>query len=96
MRAIPYSTSRENLYHPEIGATVYKPGDRPSHSLLCAEASRLMYKKFEINNDSQQEIVDALRSIGYAFAAASLESTIIVAFRGTEPNLTDIGSDLKT
>jgi pimeloyl-ACP methyl ester carboxylesterase len=66
-----------------------------------------VYKKFEINNDSRQEVIDALQSIGYmeveffsnrgsqALAAASLESPIIVAFRGTEPNLTDIGSDLK-
>ncbi|MGH7852105.1 MAG: lipase family protein [Candidatus Binatia bacterium] len=108
MRNLGYTASRENLYHPEMGPTIFKAGDRPSDELLCAEASRLAYKKFERDPASKAEIVDALARVGYAqveffsdngtqaFAAADSHSSVLLAFRGTEQSPMDVAADLET
>jgi hypothetical protein len=108
MRNLGYSASRTDLYHPEAGATIFKHGDRPSDALLCAEASRLAYKKFERDPAAKNEIVDTLERIGYraveffsadgsqAFAATDSNATVIVVFRGTEQSPIDVASDLET
>src|SRR5688572_33165326 len=108
MRNLGYTASWENLYRPEIGATIFEHGDKPSDELLCAEASRLAYKKFERDPASKAEIVDALARVGYtqagffshngtqAFAAADSHSSVLLAFRGTEQSPMDVAADLAT
>ena len=108
MRNLGYTASWENLYHPENGPTLFKVGDRPSDELLCAEASRLAYKKFERDPAAKAEIVDALARVGYgqmgffnnngtqAFAAVDSHSSVLLVFRGTEQNPMDVASDLET
>lgn len=108
MRKLGYTASWENLYRPEIGATLFKPGDRPSDELLCAEASRLAYKKFERDPAAKAEIVDALGRVGYAqvgffssngtqaLAAVDSDSSVLLAFRGTEQSPMDVATDLET
>jgi hypothetical protein len=108
MRKLDYTASRDAVYRPEIGATVFRHGDSPSDDLLCAEASRLAYKKFESDPAAEAEIVDALARVGYsraaffsrhgtqAFAAEGLRSSVLLAFRGTEQNPLDFVTDLET
>jgi pimeloyl-ACP methyl ester carboxylesterase len=106
MRKLGYTASWENLYRPEIGATLFKSGDKPSEELVCAEASRLAYKKFERDPAAKVEIIDALARIGYAqveffsnkdtqaVAAVGLQSSVLLAFRGTEQSPMDVAADL--
>jgi protein-S-isoprenylcysteine O-methyltransferase Ste14 len=107
-RTVPYDDSRQALYHPEIGPSLFPGTGEVSEDLICAEASRLVYKKFETDPAARAEVEDALRSIGFeefepfneqgsqAFAAWSpARQTVLVAFRGTEQNFTDFATDLK-
>ena len=108
MRNLGYTASWDNLYRPELGATIFKHGDKPSEELLCAEASRLAYKKFERDSASKAEIVDALARVGYAqveffsnngtqaFAAVDSRSSVLLAFRGTEQSPMDVATDLES
>ena len=109
MRTIAYDPSRTALYHPESGETVLKAGAHNSDDLLCAEAARLVYKRFESSPSAAQEIEQALGSVGFDridffdregaqfFAAANpSRATAIVSFRGTTRGLGDILTDLKT
>jgi len=108
MRTIRYDPSRKSLYHPEIGETVLKPTAYVSLELLCAEASRLAYKKFERQPSAVGEIQQALGYAGFTEAAffcaegshalAAINpgtSNVIVAFCGTDQDPTDILVDLK-
>jgi hypothetical protein len=109
MRTIPYDPSRSALYHPGIAPTVLKPGGTHSEALLCAEAARLAYKRFESSANAARDIETSLGDAGFeqveffdqegiqAFAAASAaRATILVAFRGTTRALDDILTDFKT
>jgi hypothetical protein len=108
MREIPYDPTRKSLYQPEAGATILKTGGQFSEELVCAEAARLVYKKFERQDAAAEEIRQALSHAGFgdlsffsvegtsALAACNAEtSTAIVAFRGAEQDPTDILIDLK-
>ena len=107
MREVPYSTRREALYHPEIGEALFAP--TPSEDLLCAESSRLIYKKCEALREARMEVEAAFRTIGFteveifcnqgSQALAAWNGAVrlgIVAFRGTEQNLADFATDLKS
>jgi hypothetical protein len=108
MRAVPYDASRRALYTPEEGAeTVLTDKRMPSEDLLCAEASRLAYKRFESDPQEQADIEKALGIAGFqdfkgfdkegsqAFAMWNPQDGIaLVAFRGTQQDLTDFASDL--
>jgi hypothetical protein len=109
MRTIPYDPSRTALYHPGIAPTVLKPGGTHSEALLCAEAARLAYKRFESSANAVRDIETALGYADFeqveffdqqgiqAFAAASAaRATTLVAFRGTTRALDDILTDFKT
>jgi pimeloyl-ACP methyl ester carboxylesterase len=106
-REIPYDARRSSLYTPEVGRTIFKPGSRPSDGLLSAEAARLVYKKFEREQSAATEVREALglagfeaveffNSLGSQALASRNERTsaVIVAFRGTEQDPTDIATDL--
>jgi pimeloyl-ACP methyl ester carboxylesterase len=107
MRTVPYDTSRDALYRPHLGPSIFPNTGSPEESLLCAEASRLAYKYFE--RDQKGEIETALQSVGFhdfqyfnrggsqAFAAWNSQRALL-AFRGTEESQedpTDLGDDLK-
>jgi pimeloyl-ACP methyl ester carboxylesterase len=107
-RQIPYDPRRRSLYTPEIGGTILPEGSRPSDELLCAEAARLVYKKFEREQSAATEVrealgragfnaVDFFNSLGSQALASRNERTsvVIVAFRGTEQDPTDIATDLR-
>src|SRR5579864_4694924 len=108
MRTAPYDASRVALYHPEQQPSILPLHTPPSEDLLCAEASRLTYKRFESDPRQRGEIITALQTVGFAeiaffdregsqaFAAWSSGSrTALVAFRGTQPDApTDLAADL--
>jgi hypothetical protein len=108
MRTAPYDSSRVALYHPEQQASIFPVHIQPSEDLLCAESSRLAYKRFESDPQQRGEISAALQTVGFeeiaffdhegsqAFAAWSSGSkTALVAFRGTQPDApTDLADDL--
>lgn len=106
MRTIPYDSSRTALYDPGAAATLLRAGPC-SDELLCAEASRLVYKRFETSLAAAQEVRHALRLVGFtqvdfidcdgsqAFAAANA-SIALISFRGTTQGIDDIFTDLKT
>jgi predicted lipase len=99
------------LYHPEIGESIFSSSGTSgavSDDLLCAEASRLVYKKCENPGAARTEVEDALRATGFremqafcekdsqAFAAwSSSDRLAIVAFRGTEQTIGDFVTDFK-
>ncbi|MBM4263101.1 MAG: lipase family protein [Deltaproteobacteria bacterium] len=105
MRTVPYDSSRTALYRPSAAAPMLRAGPC-SDELLCAEASRLVYKRFESSAMAAQEIRLMFRSLGFdqmeffdcagsqAFAAAHPAATLI-CFRGTTRSLNDIVTDLK-
>jgi Lipase (class 3) len=109
MRTVPYDPSRVALFHPEQQASILALHGKASEDLLCAESSRLAYKRFESDPQQKGEISTALRSVGFeevayfdregsqAFATWSSGSkTALVAFRGTQPDdPTDLADDLK-
>jgi len=108
MRRIPYDPSRISLYHPELGDTILNAGMDVSEDLICAETSRLVYKKFERQNAAGDEIRQALGHAGFSevsffdqqgsevlAAINPTVSSVVVAFRGTEQDPTDISADLR-
>jgi hypothetical protein len=107
MRKLGYTASWQDLYRPEFGATIFKPGDHPADALLCAEASRLVYKKFESDLAAKNEIVEAMARVGYGqvefFSSNGTQAFVatgslggVLAFRGTEQNPMDVVTDLST
>lgn len=106
MRTIPYDASRAALYNPGAAATLLRAGPC-SDELLCAEASRLVYKRFETSPAAAREIRHALRLVGLsqvdffdcdgsqALAAAN-SSRALISFRGTSQGIDDFITDLKT
>jgi hypothetical protein len=107
-RQIPYDARRKSLYTPEIGATILKEGAAPSEELLSAEGARLTYKRFEREQSAATEVREALGRAGFgeveffdslgsqAMGARNANtSTVVVAFRGTEQDPTDIAADFK-
>ena len=108
MRKVSYYATREALFQPETAATVFTHDSRPSEDLLCAEISRLAYKKFERNRTASEEVVRALSYVGYseveffdkmgseALGAYNADTSgVIVAFRGTEQDPTDLLTDVE-
>ena len=65
MRKIQYDPSRISLYHPEVGDTIFKAAMHPSEELRCAEACRLVYRKFERQNAAGDQIRRALGHAGF-------------------------------
>lgn len=106
MRTIPYDPSRTALYRPHAAPTLLRAGPC-SDELLCAEAARLAYKRFEDRPEAAREICQVLGAAGFAqvdffacegsqaFAAAGEKATLI-SFRGTTSGIDDIVTDLKT
>jgi len=107
MRVIPYDASRQALYHPETGETVFPLPRKPSDDLICAEASRLAYKLFESVPSEREKIEQALANVGFrefepfnqdssqGFAMWNAEQeTALVAFRGTQQDFGDFADDL--
>lgn len=109
-RKYRYDSSRDALYRPHLGHDFFPVKDGIPDDLLCAECSRLVYKRFESVPDEEHEARSALLSVGYdevawfnrdgsqAFAAWSPSSrTAVVAFRGTEQeDFTDMAHNLET
>lgn len=106
-RKNPYDARRGSLYTPEIGETIRREGSRPSDELICAEAA-LVYKKFGREQGAATEVrralgragfnrVDFFNRLGSQALASRNERTsvVIVAFRGTEQDPTDIATDLQ-
>jgi hypothetical protein len=105
---IRYDATREALFHPE-NMEALQLSDGPAVDLLCAEFSRLAYKKFERDPGSADEIKVALQKVGFdgffpfsregsqAFGTFNrVKNQVIVVFRGTEADdPTDILTDLK-
>ncbi len=97
---IPYSASKEDLYHPCHQDAVFFPDGRPDTlEALCAELSRLVYGKFESTDHDKQKVLGILRGIGFgttAFFSVTATATqgflttdttqhlSVLAFRGTE------------
>lgn len=109
MREIPYYPTREALFAPQLGPTVFAPDRTPSDALLAAECARLAYKKFDRDRHARDEVIAALAMVGFgetafftaggtdAFAAVrSSSAEVVVAFRGTERDPRDLAADLKT
>lgn len=86
MRTIPYYVTREALLHPEIGKTLLEPNTVPAQDFLCAELSRLVYKKFERHAEARNEIIEALGRVGYQIelfsnhTASFVDSQALVAY----------------
>jgi len=74
---------------------------------LCAELSRLVYKRFDVDTVRASEIVDAVARVdcshveffserdSQAFLTVHRDGTLFVAFRGTEPSAADVLTDLE-
>jgi len=107
MPPIPYHSLRSDLYTPGLAPTVFKQGDTPSVSALCAECSRLVYKRFDDSQAAATEVAEALARVGcgeprfffrgdaQAFVTTAPEGMAIIAFRGTEPEPRDVLTDLE-
>jgi triacylglycerol lipase len=96
-RKIRYVAQRQALYHPELDPTVLTPGARPPLDALCAEMSRLAYRRFEQAGPDRAYVERTVAHAGYgdtvffcvggsqAFATCNTATrTVIVAFRGTQ------------
>jgi len=110
MPSIPYDASREALLQPARRDTVFRPGDAAmSVAVVCAEASRLAYLKFEGDAAQKRRLDDALALAALeaavpmsaadtdtqAFATRFPDGRRRIVFRGTEPDsVGDIGTDL--
>jgi hypothetical protein len=108
-RTVPYDPRRAALYTPEIGETILTEGRQFSEALLGAETARLVYKKFEWEESAAAEITAALGRAGFveieffssvgsqALAARNAQTeSVMVAFRGTEQDPTDIATNART
>lgn len=112
MGTIDYDASRAALYHAGDRPTVFPvSGAPPSLDGICAECSRLAYRKFEIGGAERAGLEHALARVGLsglesfgswatgtrAFAVRLPgENRALIVFRGTEPDdVTDLGTDLE-
>jgi hypothetical protein len=107
MPSISYAADRESLFQPGNRPTVFAAGVKYSPPQLCVEFARLAYKNFDLAPADKVAIEGALALVGFqgaeffsnggtqAFAAVNpATSTLIVAFRGTEPHADDIFTDV--
>jgi hypothetical protein len=108
-RMIRYAPQRQALYHPELDLTVLTPGADPPLDALCAEMSRLCYRRFGQSAADRAYVESAVAHAGFGdtefFTAGSNEAfatlnqgsrTAIVAFRGTQSDdVRDLITDLR-
>lgn len=112
MGTIDYDASRTALYQGGLRATVFAPsGPDPAIDAICAEASRLAYRKFERDRDVRTGLEHDLARVGLnafesfgswatgtqAFAVRMRDpKQALVVFRGTEPDeVADLATDLE-
>ena len=109
MRTIRYAPQRQALYHPERDPSLLSSGVSPQLDALCAEMSRLAYRRFETDSAEAQFVTRAVGCAGYdqtaffssgssqAFAAANTAArSAILAFRGTQSDdLRDLITDAR-
>jgi Lipase (class 3) len=106
--AYPYDASRAALYTPARGAVFFPAGRPATEAALCAEMSRLVYAAFEREGEARSRVQDALRRVGFAppylfsvggtqgfLTSAADKAVSVLAFRGTQVNLSDLATDLQ-
>jgi Lipase (class 3) len=76
----PYDPSKKSLYTPEWQPTLFELGKTYTDALICAEASRLAYIKFETSPAEKDKLAAALSLVGYTRTAChSNQSTQLAA-----------------
>jgi hypothetical protein len=91
MPSVPYARSRDALFHPGAATDFFTLGDTSTDAALCVEMARVAYVKLEaalreyLRRAGFELRVFLDRSGSEGFVAES-QSTLVVAFRGTEPD----------
>lgn len=99
---LAYDATNDALLRPELRATLFAPGGKPSPVQLGIEGARLAYLRFEESAHERERLAQALACAGFdrvrhfhsdpfvgseAFGALrSADGTALVAFRGTQPD----------
>lgn len=106
---LDYDPRRTSLYQPYLEATVF--GDTVQHvdAWVCAELSRLVYTPFEHDLAQHARLLSELHLAGFdwieKFIAGSTQAfavrlratgSVVLVFRGTEPDLADFATDVQT
>jgi hypothetical protein len=99
MPDVPYARSRSALYHPGKATDFFSLGGPPTDAALCVEMARVAYVKADAPLRSALaragfELRRPLDRSGSQGFIAENETTVVVAFRGSEPeDPTDLFSD---
>jgi Lipase (class 3) len=104
-----YDAQRSSLYQPYLASTVFSQAVAHVEPWVCAELSRLVYTPFERQQDHKARLLAALDTGGFEWVthfqdegtlgmAVRLKATgaVVLAFRGTEPDLADFATDART
>ena len=109
MSTLPYDASREALFLPERGPSMFGRSQPPDELALAGEAARLAYIRAEESDDEAARLADSLALAGFAaptlfddestdaqgYAAQRSDGLALVAFRGTQPDrIGDLCGDL--
>jgi hypothetical protein len=62
---LSYHADRKSLLKPQDGDTVFKRRDDYNEDAICAEFSRLVYKRFESDASNEEYIKEALALVGF-------------------------------
>lgn len=105
--SIPYDSLKTSLYNPSLRPTVFNQAVAAIDAGVCAEISRLAYWPFETDTAMRDRLVSDLRLGGLTLCDTFNQSgtqailvqhfatgQYVLAFRGTEMDVTDIGTDL--
>jgi pimeloyl-ACP methyl ester carboxylesterase len=104
-----YDAQRSSLYQPYLSPSVFSETVLHLDPWVCAELSRLVYTPFEHHLEYNARLQSALQVAGlewieYFHDAGTLgfavrhipTGTVVLVFRGTEPDLADFATDALT
>jgi hypothetical protein len=96
-RRIRYAAKMSELLHPELDATVLRPGLEATEEAICAEFARLAYRRYEKPGADRTHVEATVAIVGFtetaffsvagsqAFGACNPgDGRVIVSFRGTQ------------
>jgi hypothetical protein len=99
-----YHAERTSLMQPATGPNLFELVPDPPFACVCAELSRLAYTAFEDGDEPllraalQPASLELLATFSVdgtqAFAARSQQGQVFVAFRGTQGDPADLGTDV--
>jgi pimeloyl-ACP methyl ester carboxylesterase len=104
---VPYDATKKSLYSPEWLPKIFERGKPYSDALICVEASRLAYIRFEDSDARRDELASSMALAGYTTTACHAHlstqtvaafnpdtKTALIAFRGTQADsFNDVSTD---